>query len=98
VSRFQPFQESTMTHLTCGYTAATLYTMKIVILTDSTGKCVGASMVNGDERALKSIESLLGAGLADLRCQVIEADSLADLGRFVASEVKEAADEAAAES
>ena len=43
-------------------------------------------------------ESLLGAGLADLRCQVIEADSLADLGRYVASEVKEAVDEAAAES
>jgi hypothetical protein len=87
-----------MTHLTCGYSAATLYTMKIVILTDSSGKVVGASMANGDERTVKSIENLLGAGLADLRCQVVNADSLADLGRYVAAEVKEAADEAAAES
>ena len=72
--------------------------MKIVILTDSSGKVVGVALANGDENTIKTIESLLGAGLADLRCQVVDADSLADLGRFVASEVKEAADEAAAES
>jgi len=72
--------------------------MKIVVLTDGRGKVVGAALANGDEKAVQSIESLLGAGLADIRCQVVNADSLADLGRYVASEVKEAADEAAAES
>ncbi len=64
--------------------------MKIVILTDSNGKVVGASVANGDERTIKNIESLLGAGLADIRCQVVEADSLVDLGKFVAAEIKEA--------
>ena len=72
--------------------------MKIVILTDSSGKVVGAALANGDEKTVKTIESLLGAGLADLRCQVVDADSLADLSQYVVSEVKEAADEAAAES
>lgn len=72
--------------------------MKIVVLTDGRGKVVGAALANGDEKTVASIENLLGAGLADLRCQVVEVDSLVDLGKFVASEVKEAADEAAAES
>jgi hypothetical protein len=64
--------------------------MKIVVLTDSAGKVVGASVANGDERTIRNIENLLGAGLADLRCQVIEADSLTELGKFVAAEIKEA--------
>jgi len=67
--------------------------MKIVVLTDGSGKIVGASVANGDERTLAHIENLLGAGLADLRCQVVNADSLVDLGKFVASEVKKAEDE-----
>lgn len=72
--------------------------MKIVVLTDGRGKVVGAALANGDEKTVASIENLLGAGLADLRCRVVDADSLVDLGKFVASEVGEAADEAAAES
>jgi hypothetical protein len=72
--------------------------MKIVVLTDSSGKVVGAAMANGDERTITSIENLLGAGLADLRCQVIEADGLADLGKFVASEIKDAEKELKEES
>jgi hypothetical protein len=56
-------------------------------------KLVGAALANGDEKTIKNIESLLGAGLADLRCQVIEADTLVELGKFVAAEIKEAEDE-----
>lgn len=67
--------------------------MKIIILTDSSGKVVGASLVNGDERAVTHIQNLLGAGLADLRCQLVNADALVDLSRFVASEIEDAEDE-----
>jgi hypothetical protein len=67
--------------------------MKIVVLTDGRGKVVGAALANGDEKTIANIENLLGAGLADLSCQVIDADSLVDLGKYVASEVEEAAAE-----
>jgi hypothetical protein len=69
--------------------------VKIVVLTDSAGKVVGASVANGDERTIKNIENLLGAGLSDLRCQVIDADTLIELGEFVAAEIKDAEAEGA---
>lgn len=71
--------------------------VKIVILTDERGKVVGASMANGDERAVANISNLVGAGLTSLRLHVVDADSLSDLGKFVASEVREA-EELATES
>lgn len=69
--------------------------MKIVVLTDSAGKVVGASIANGDERTISNIENLLGTASADLRCQIIKADTLVDLEKFVAIELKEAAAEEA---
>jgi hypothetical protein len=72
--------------------------MKIIVLTDSTGKVVGASLVNGDEKAVANIQNLLSPRLADLRCQLVNVDTLVDLSMFVASEIKEAEDELGAET
>jgi hypothetical protein len=72
--------------------------MKIIVLTDSAGKVVGASLVNGDEKAVANIQNLLAPGLADLRCQLVNVDTLVDLGMFVTSEIKEAEDELGAET
>jgi hypothetical protein len=69
--------------------------MKIVVLTDSFGKVQGAAVCNDDEQQILAyIENLLGAGLVDLRCQVVNADTLVNIGQFVSSEVKDAATDA----
>lgn len=65
--------------------------MKVVVLTDSEGKVQGVSVVNGDERGIERIVSVIGTGLVDLRCQVVEVVALWDLCKFVQGEFEDVA-------